>query len=167
MTKILTSDNRSEYIHNIPDEDDSVYYTVLDYSNKDDVDYRCVPFLIKEIFYAPSVKLNIGDYTIQMPLDWGIIVADKHLGHLEPIELMRLNDRPFQAFIMNPIDGYMPDFFDLSIVEVYTEMKYYFPVLEPGHILAVPLDDNDSPPCAYFVRNLNKIPDDLDISKVV
>ena len=168
MTKILTSDNKVEYIHNISDDDDSIYYTILDYSDDDNIDYRCMPFLIKEIFYAPAAKLQIGEYFVQMPLDWGVVVGDKNLGCLEVIELMVLNDRPFQSFVMNPINGYMPDFLDLDIKEIYPEIKWFFPILKPGHILSIPLDDSSkSPLCAHFVKHINKIPDSLDISKII
>ena len=41
------------------------------------------------------------------------------------------------------------------------DVKWYFPKLKFGHILAVPLGQDNNSPCAYFVKDTNKIPDVL------
>jgi hypothetical protein len=102
-----------------------------------------------------------------MPLDWSVLIGEPHHGDLEVISLTALNDRGFQAFVFNPVDSFMPQYMPLEIVNVYPDIKWYFPKLKFGHILSVPLEDKEHPMCAFFVKETNKIPEVLDMSKVV
>ena len=102
-----------------------------------------------------------------MPLDWSIVVGDKHLGDLEIMRLIDLNDKDFDAFSINPIKGFMPDFFNIEIVNVFADVKWYFPRLKNGHILAMPLTSGDNPMCVFFVKEVGKLPDQLDIRQLV
>lgn len=85
---------------------------------------------------------------------------------MEIIELKHLNDRDFQVFAMNPINGYMPSFYDIEIDNIYPDVTWNMPRLKYGHILAVPLSDEPSAPCVLFVKDTNKLPETLDITKV-
>jgi len=165
--KILTPDNNVYEINEVPSQvDDSLRYCVLDYSNQADVDFLFFPLVFLDVFPRPAADLQIGKYRVQMPLDWSIVITDKHLGNMEIIELKQLNDRDFDAFVLNPIRGYAPQFLEVTIQNVFPDVTWSIPKLKRGHILAVPLCDGDNPPCAYFVKDTNKLPDGLDISKV-
>lgn len=155
-------------MNNIPDEVDDIRYCVLDYTDHNNVDYIFIPLLFLESFNAPAVDLRIGPYRIQMPIDWNLIIGDKDSGDLELICLKQINDRPFQAFSINPISGYMPHFYDIEIMNVFPDVKWYFPKLKYGHLLAAPLGNNEpNPLCAFFVKDLNKLPEVLDITQLV
>jgi len=145
---------------------DDLRYCVLDYSDVKEIDFIFIPLIFLDQFPRPAADLQIGKYRIQMPLDWSIIIADKHLGLMEIVELKHLNDREFDAFVFNPINGYMPQFLDINIQNVFPDVTWNIPKLKRGHILAVPLNDGPEPPCAFFVKDTNKLPDGLDISKV-
>jgi hypothetical protein len=41
------------------------------------------------------------------------------------------------------------------------------PKLKNGHILVVPLETGDKPKCALFVKDINKLPDQLDVSTLI
>jgi len=146
--------------------DDDLRYCVLDYSNQADVDFHFIPLIFLDQFPRPAADLKIGPYRIQMPLDWSIVIADKHLGNMEIIELKHLNDRDFEVFVLNPINGYVPQFLEITIENVFPDVTWNIPKLKRGHILAVPLHDGHAAPCAFFVKDTNKLPDGLDISKV-
>jgi hypothetical protein len=165
--KVLTTDNSTFEMNNIPDEVEDVRYCVLDYSDQQNVDYMFIPLLFLESFNEPAVDLRIGNHRVQMPMSWSIIIGDKNSGDLEIICLKQINDRPFEAFTMNPISGYMPHFQDVEIMNVFPDVKWYFPKLKYGHILAAPLEDKEQPLCAFFVKDTNKIPDSLDITQMV
>jgi hypothetical protein len=154
-------------MNDVPDNVDDIRYGVLDYSDPNNVDYLFIPLLFLESFNAPAVDLRIGNYRIQMPMDWSVVIGDKNSGDLEVIELKKLNDRPFQVFGLNPIAGYMPEFLDIEIVNVFPDVKWYFPKLKYGHLLAVPLNSGPKPTCAYFVKECNRIPEILDITQMV
>lgn len=164
---ILTTENAPYDLTQMPDQvDDDLRYCVLDYSNANDVDFLFIPVVFMEKFARPAADLQIGPYRIMMPLDWSIVIADKNFGYMEIIELKHLNDREFDVFGLNPISGYMPEFHDVSIQNIFPDYSWNIPKLKFGHILAVPLRDGPAPPCAFFVKDTNKLPDVLEITKI-
>tara|TARA_R110000868_G_scaffold118558_3_gene314380 strand:- start:1277 stop:1777 length:501 start_codon:yes stop_codon:yes gene_type:complete len=159
--KILTVENQCYDLDYVPEEIEDIRYCVLDYSDKDNADYIFVPLVFLESFNSPAAVLKIGNRTVNVPLDWHLVVCDPSVGDPEVLPITSLNDRGFKAFIMNPITGFMPEFTEVEIVNIYQDMKWYFPKLKYGHILAVPIEDKDNPKCIYFVKETNKIPDVL------
>jgi hypothetical protein len=166
MSRILTIDNELFDMNNLPDEIDDLRYGVLDYSDPNNVDYLFVPLVFLESFNAPSAVMKIAGHTFQMPLDWSIIIGEPEVGEPEIIPIMSLNDRGFKAFVLNPLTGYMPKFETVEIINVYPEIKWYFPKLKYGHLLTVPLSDGPNPPCAYFVKETQKLPEILELHKL-
>jgi hypothetical protein len=128
--------------------------------------FLIIPLIFLDVFPRPAADLRIGPYRIQLPLDWSIVIADKDFGNMEIIELKNLNDRPFDAFILNPISSYMPSFGQVTIENVFPDMMWYMPKLKYGHILVVPLENTVKPMCVLCVRDLNKISEVLDITKI-
>ena len=164
---ILQPDNSVYDINTMPDEvDDHLRYCVLDYTNQADVDLYFIPMVFLEKFSRPAADLQIGPYRIMMPLDWSVVIADKNFGYMEIIELKHLNDREFDVFAFNPISGYMPEFHEVSIQNIFPDYSWSMPKLKFGHILAVPLSEGPAPPCAFFVKDTNKLPDTLEITKI-
>ena len=164
--KILTNDNISFNLNQIPDNADDVRFGVLDYSDQNNVDYYFIPLIFLESFNSPCVDLRIGGYSLQMPLDWSVIIGDKDSGEMEIMPLIYLNDKDFDVFCYNPINGYMPGFLKLEIINIWPDVKWYFPKLKNGHMLAVPLSDKKGPYSAYFIKDIGKIPENLDIRKL-
>lgn len=108
--KILTNENTPFDMNNLPDEVDDLRYCVLDYSNSDDVDYFFVPLLFMESFTTPGALIQIGKYQCQLPIDWAIIIGDKHIGDLEIIEIHKL----------------MIDHFLYLLVILYLDIHHHF-----------------------------------------
>ena len=140
----------------IPDEVDDLRYAVLDNSDHRDPDYFFIPLIFLESFSAPAIVLEIAGRKIKMPIDWQILIGEKDLGDLEVVPLTSVNDRGFSAFCFNPMNSFRPSFHQVEVVDVYQEVKWYFPKLKPGHILCVPLEEKPDPLCAYFVKDINK-----------
>lgn len=165
--RVLTPDNTTFDIDDLPEVvSDDVRYCVLDYSDPDDVDFYFIPLFFLDTATKPSATLKIGKYRIQMPLDWSVVIADKHQGTLEIIALQQLNDRDFDVFCFNPVNGYSPHFLEINIEDVFSEVTWTIPKLRNGHLLAVPLNNDPNPLCALFVREVNKLPDILDIASI-
>lgn len=165
--RILTNHNRAYNLNQIPDNVEDVRFGILDYSDQKNVDYYFIPLIFLESFNSPCVDIKIGNYNIQMPLDWSVVIGDKNSGELEIMPLIYLNDKDFDVFCFNPISGYMPNFLRLDIINIWPDVKWYFPKLRNGHMLSVPLDDTDAPICAYFLKDIGKIPETLDIRKLI
>lgn len=161
--RLLTSDNTSYELDYVPEEIDDIRYCILDYSNKQTPDYFFMPLVFLEIFNAPAAVLRIGNNVFKMPIDWSLIICDSQIGEPEVIPITALNDRGFTAFTINPISSYMPSYEPVEIVNVYSEVKWYFPKLKHGHLLAVPLTDEPGSACAFFVKETSKVPDVMNI----
>jgi len=165
--QILTVENEPYSLNNLPDEIDDVRYCVLDVTDPTFIDYYFLPLIFLESFSSPAVVLQIGEFQIQMPLDWNILVGDPGQGMLEVLPLTNLNDRGFETLLYNPLKGYMPSWAPVQIVNVFVELKWYFPKLKFGHLLAMPLQNKCNPLCAFFIKETNKIPDQIDIGDVI
>ena len=125
-----------------------------------------MPLIFLESFYAPAVVLNIGDYTLQMPLDWSVLVCDDNYSDLEIMPLTSLNDRGFHTMVFNPLKHMVPKPHEINITNVYTDIKWFFPKLKNGNILVVPLENKPIPNCALFVKDVSKLPDVIDIGSL-
>jgi len=165
--KILTLENNTYTLEKIPEYvDDSLRFAVLDNSNPADPDYFFVPLIFLESFSAPAAMLQIGQYKLAMPLDWKMIIGDAEQGEIHVLPITSLNDRGFEAFVFNPLTGSKPDFAEVDIIDIYQEVKWYFPKIKSGQLLAVPLTNGSNPPCAYFVKDISRQSESLDYSAV-
>ena len=166
MTKILTVENECYDLDFVPEEVDDIRYCVLDYSDSKNADYIFVPLVFLESFNSPAAVLKIGDGTVKVPLDWSIIVCDPTVGDPEVLPVTSLNDRGFKAFVFNPITGFIPSFDEIEIVNIYQEVKWYFPKIKAGQMLAVPLSNGPKPTCAYFVKDISRQCEQVDYGSV-
>lgn len=165
--RILTLDNVAYAMNEMPEKVDDVRFCILDNSNPADPDYFFIPLIFLESFNAPAVVIQLGKYKIPMPVDWHIVVGSPEVGDLEVLPLTSVNDRGFEAFLYNPLSGYMHSYREIDIVDIYTEVKWYFPKLKTGQLLAVPLHDGPKPQCAYFVSEINKQSEIIDVTQVM
>jgi hypothetical protein len=165
--RILTNENLAVLLNQLPDDNQDLRYCVLDYSDVQNVDYYWPPLVFLDTFHSPCADIRIGDHNIQMPLDWHVVVGDKHGGDLEVMRLMDIMDKGFDVFVMNPINGYMPQFLPIEIINIFHDVKWCFPKLKTAHFLAVPLHNQQAPVCAYFIQDVGKNFDVLDIRELV
>ena len=155
--KILTVDNQSYELDFVPEEIEDIRYSVLDYSNKNDADYFFVPLVFLEIFNAPAAVLRIGNHMVKMPLDWSLIICEPDVGDPEVVPITSLNDRGFDAFVFNPLGDFRHNYMPVNIVDIYSDVKWFFPKLKQGQILAIPIEtDVENPRCVYCAKEINK-----------
>jgi len=156
--QILTLENKTFPLKEIPDElEDEVRFAVLDNSDPKNPDFFFVPMIFLESFSAPAMVLEINGKEITMPVDWHIAVGDSEAGpDLEILPLTSINDRGFEAFLFNPLTSFKFDFGDIKITNFYSDVKWYFPKVKNGQLLAVPLDDSPEPLCAYFIKDISR-----------
>ena len=154
-------------LNNLPDQiDEDIRFSVLDNSNSDDPDFYFIPLIFLESFSAPAIVMEIAGNEIMMPIDWHIAVGDSETNNdLEVLPLTSLNDRGFEAFVFNPMTSAKPDFMLVDIEDIYQEVKWYFPKLKSGQILAVPLETGSKPKCVYFAKEINKQNEIVSIDK--
>lgn len=164
--RILTLDNIAYEMNEIPDEVEDMRFCVLDNSDPKDPDYFFIPLIFLESFNSPALVLRIGEHTIKMPVDWHILIGEKDMGDLEVIPLTSINDRGFSVFCFNPISGFRPEFKPIEIVDIYQDVKWYFPKLKPGQMLAIPLEANSEESlCVFCVKEISRLSEVVDFSK--
>lgn len=147
----------------MPDETaEDIRYGIWDVSDISHTDYYWLPLIFLESFSAPAVVLDIGPYTVQMPLDWSILVCDEELTAIETMPLTSLNDRGFRTAVYNPLTSMVPSTHEVLITDVYAEVKWYVPKLKNANVLVMPLREGPKPPCAMFVKEGGRVPDPLD-----
>jgi hypothetical protein len=163
--QILTLDDETFYLNDLPNEiDEDMRYAVLDNSDPKNPDYFYLPLIFLESFTGPAAVLKIGPWELTMPLDWCTIVGDPTGPDMEVLPLTSLNDRGFRTFTFNPLSGFKPDFYDIDIINVYQDVKWYFPKMKAGQLLATPLHPGKNPTCAYFVKEVSRQSEIVDYS---
>jgi hypothetical protein len=163
--KILTLDNCSYNLENLPEEIDDLRFAILDNSNPQNVDYHYIPLIFLESFNSPALVLRIGDCKIKMPLEWKILIGESEMGDLETLPLTSINDRGFRAFEFNPLSGFRPSFLDIEILDVYHDVTWYAPRLKNGQFLCVPIEEDQKPRCIYFVKEISRNCEIVDYSQ--
>lgn len=166
--RILTLDTNTSYeLNEIPEEVDDIRFCVLDNSDPKDPDYFFIPLIFLESFNSPALVLKIGESVIKMPIDWQMLIGEPDLGDLEVVPLTSINDRGFSAFAFNPTSSYKPEFFPVEVIDIYQDVKWYFPKLKPGQLLAVPLEHGvDNPLCVFFVKEISRQSEVVNYSRV-
>lgn len=155
--QILTLENKTFFLNNLPDiVEEDLRFAVLDNSDNNNPDYFFLPLIFLESFTGPAVVLRIGKNEITMPLDWCTIVGDPAGPEMEVLPLTSLNDRGFRTFTFNPLTSFRPEFYDIDIINVYQDVKWYFPKMKPGQLLCTPLHEGENPTCAYFVKEVSR-----------
>lgn len=150
----------------IPNEVDELNFCVLDNSDPKDPDYFFIPLIFMESFNSPALVLKIGQHVIRMPVDWQILIGEKEVGDLEVVPLTSINDRGFNAFVFNPKTSFSPDFYPIEIMDIFQDVKWYFPKLKSGQMLAIPLEQGvKGPLCAFFVKDISVNSEVVDYTK--
>ena len=164
--QILTLDNQMFSLNDLPNEiDEDFRFAVFDNSNSVNPDHFFIPLIFLESFTGPAVVLKIDEHEITMPLDWCTIVGDQDCRDMEVLPLTSLNDRGFKTFTFNPLSSYRPEFLDIDIIDVYQDVRWYFPKMKPGQLLCTPLHAGEKPVCAYFVKGVSRQSELIDYSK--
>jgi len=164
--RILTLENQAFEMNEIPDEVEDLRFGILDNSDPKNPDYFFIPLIFLESFNAPALVLRIGDSTVRMPADWQILIGEAEFGDLEVMPLTSINDRGFSAYTFNQLSSFKPKFLPIEIVDIYQDVKWYFPKLRPGQLLSVPISEGYEPHCAYFVKDISRQSEVVDYGKI-
>ena len=163
--RILTLDNTVFDLDTLPEEIDDMRFAIFDNSDPTNADHFYIPLIFLETFNSPALVLKIGNTTMKMPIDWQVLIGEPDVGDLEMLALTSINDRGFKVFEFNPLTSFSPTYLDIEIVDVYQDVTWYVPKLKNGQMLAVPIDDGDKPRCVYFVKDISRNCEIVDITQ--
>ena len=166
---ILTVTNDAFSLNNLPDEvDDSMQFSILDNSNPQEPDFFFMPLIYLESFNAPAIVLKIGNHEVTMPIDWCVAVGDgSSATNIEILPLTSLNDRGFDALVFNPVSDFRIEFNKIEIINFYNDVKWYFPKMKVGHLLTTPLQQQNQPACAFFVKEVSRHSEMIHLDKLL
>ena len=105
-------------------------------------------FNIDESVLSDS-KTIFNEFSIQLP---------KIFNQLDPSLLQEIKVVMEKQQVSHIIE---PD-----VVDIYTEVKWYFPKIKSGQLLAVPLTKGPKPVCAYFVKDISRQCEQIDYGSV-
>jgi hypothetical protein len=167
--RILTLENETFILNQLPEAvDEALRFAVLDNSNPADPDFFFNPLIFLESFNSPAIVLEINGNEITMPLDWCLAVGCSEAGSdLEVLPLTSLNDRGFEAFVFNPLTGTHPQYAKVEIINFYNDVKWYFPKMRNGQLLAVPINEEPNANCAFFVKDISRQCEIIDFGKLL
>jgi len=150
---------------------------VFDYSDKEDIDFFMKKITTFISYRYPSVELLIGNkYHLELPLNWRVMIADKHdfICQLVPIE--ELLHFPNDTVIFNPYHIGTPKFVDIKIVKINPQpIEHFVPKLPKKNCLVIPLGAKEEWGTSIMDRETKKIVlypdcllacDDIDTSKM-
>jgi hypothetical protein len=83
---------------------------------------------------------------------------------VEVLPLTSLNGRGFEAFCYNPLSSFRVEFKPIKIVNFYNDVKWYSPRLKTNHLLSIPLTDGPDPMCAFFIKEMTRQSEIIDLS---
>ena len=165
--QILTLENKCYLLNKIPNKvSDDMRFSILDNNDIKNPDFYFIPLIYLESFSSPSAVLEIDNQRIQMPLDWHILLGDPDCGDLEIVPITSLNDRSFHAFCFNPITDPLPKYAEIKMVNIYNEVEWYFPRIKNNQLLTVPLSEQDKPQCAFFIKEINRNTDIVNLNSL-
>ena len=167
--KILTLDNISFSLNNLPDiVEDDVRFAILDNSDTKNPDFYFPSLVFLESFNCSAFVLDIGGNEVIMPTEWSILIGDSQSGEdLIVKPLVDVDKRNYEAFLFNPLKSFRLEYGHIEIVNIYTDVKWYFPKMKPNQLLAYPIEDKHNPLCAYFVKDLSKHNEVVYIDKII
>ena len=175
--KILTIDNKPFELNQVVPNMTDVYYSVIDATDVSDPDFMFHKLYMFTSYEHPSVELQIGDFTIEIPLNWKILTGHPDEGLLELVSVEDLLGFQYKAFVSNPLRGIIPSYLDIKVNKAYpSNTRWFVPKLQKKNMLSVPIGEESqwkdymidrktketqkAPLCAYFM-------DDIDTMKNV
>lgn len=158
---VLTPENTSFDMNEVGEYAPNKMFCALDLSDISNSDYYFFNILNTVSFSSIAVELKIGNYSLQVPMNWQILIGDEDTGMLEVVhveDLLAIKS-PY-AFVYNPIKSRYPQFLPVSVSSICTvSLKWQIPLIRKSHMLAVPLESKEIPLCAFFADETDKFPE--------
>lgn len=157
---ILSNENE---ILNTDQINEDCYYSVLRFKDSKNPDFYFEHLTAIEEFTSVTMKIEIGAHTLFVPFHWSILCSD--FEYVQTIPLYEFNGYDFNAFCMNPIDGYLAHYPTIRMVEVFPQpTTWSAPPIQDKDMLVVPIGESENgkgPLCAILS------PHKLDINRSI
>ena len=59
--------------------------------------------------------------------------------------------------MFNPLGDFRHDYLPVNIIDIYSDVKWFFPKLKQGQVLAIPIETGvENPRCVFCAKEINK-----------
>jgi hypothetical protein len=69
--------------------------------------------------------------------------------------------------VFNPIKGFKVEYEPIEIVNIFQDVRWYFPKMKNGQLLSVPLTDGHNPVCAFFVKEISRQSEIIQLDRLI
>jgi len=153
MIYVLDENKNPIKLKEAPYQGGNLYFTLLDFTDINDVDIVCFPLNVYEIFTTSVAEIRIGNLGfVYVPLDYHVPVGDRFHGDLELLDILSIIDKEIETLVIKPIDGYHIRWETIDVINIYEDVSYIFPVVRNTHLVACPIENVHNPYC-IFVGN--------------
>ena len=121
---------------------ESCHYSVLRFKDPKEPDFYFDELTYVEEFPSCTIKLLIGENEVFVPFHWSILCSD--MEYIQTIPFAEFSGRNFHAFCMNPIDGFLPHYPQIRIVDIFKNTTWSCPPINDKDMLVVPIGPNPS-----------------------
>lgn len=151
---------------------ESCHYSVLRFKDPKYPDFFFEELPYVEEFISHTMKLHIGPdespFVVFVPFHWSILCSD--MEYVQTIPLYEFMGRDFHAFCLNPVDGYMPYYERVRIVEIFENTSWTCPPIQDKDMLVMPIGNHPKggargPTCAILSQH--KLDINLPISDIL
>lgn len=178
--RILTTDNKPFELNQIVQNINDLYYAAIDANDAKSPDFMFHKLYMFTSYEHPSVELQIGEFAVEVPLNWKILTGHPDEGLLELVNIEDLLGFEYKAFVSNPLHGFVPSFLDIKIKKAYpSNTRWFVPKLEKKNILAIPIGEESNwkdyvidrktnetkkaPLCAYFIDDIDPMKNVIEV----
>lgn len=156
---------------------------VFDYADKSDMDFIYKKISNFLMYRYPTVSLQVGKYTIDLPLNWRILVCNDYdyVCQLVPVE--DLLHFPHTTAIFNPFYVNIPKIVDIKIKGINPHpIDHFVPRLPKHNLLVLPLGNKNDwetkvydrwtqeehiyPDCLYACDDIDTSKFEVDLSEL-
>lgn len=116
---------------------ETCHYSVLRFKDPKNPDFYFEELPHVEEFTSHTMKMQIGPHTVFVPFHWSILCSD--MEYIQSIPLYEFSGRDFTAFCINPVDGYMPHYMRVRILEIFSPNTWSCPPIHDKDMLVVPV----------------------------
>lgn len=123
--------------------DESCFYSILRFKDPKNPDFFFDELTYIEEFTSYTMKIEVGRHTLFVPFHWSILCSDGE--YVQTIPLYEFSGRNFQAFCLNPLDGYIPHYPTIRLVEIFSNTTWSAPPIQDKDMLVVPIGHEPEP----------------------
>lgn len=161
---ILDIENRCIDLSDENDFSEEIWFSILDFSDPVDPDFKFSRLIFIEEFEAPVIILSISNIEVSLPYNWYIAVGcSDNGGPVEVVPISSIQSQEFDVFTYNPMASFRHEYLTCRQIGYSSERTWVTPRIGDGQLLSIPIHSGDSPPCIFVSPTCDSSNDEINI----